>query len=303
MDDDHRRHRSARPSRGAPDRTPVGRHGRGRPGPRSLRGGGARRHDRVDRSRAHTPGRPGVPGRRPRCGPVGPRPVPGRGRHPDARPRQPGARGPRLPPRAVRRAARRGRPVPAGRVRVDRHPRPGDAGRLGGRPGARGLGAVVRVGPDDVAPAGWRPSRARAACSSRGSRWRRTRRRGRRADAGRRAGDDRPGRADEARTVPAADDRARDLPGHPSWRAARRDGRGAAAPAGVDRDQRRLHDPEHRGQGFGRRLVLAVAHGIRARGEVPLMHAAAGNTGAIGLYEHLGFRQRERGALRFVQVP
>ncbi len=62
-------------------------------------------------------------------------------------------------------------------------------------------------------------------------------------------------------------------------------------------------DADHRGQGLGRRLVLAVAHGIRERGETPLMHAAAGNTGAIGLYRHLGFRLRDRGALRFVQVP
>ena len=62
-------------------------------------------------------------------------------------------------------------------------------------------------------------------------------------------------------------------------------------------------DEGYRGQGFGRRLVLAVAHGIRERGETPLMHAAAGNTGAIGLYRHLGFRLRERGAQRFVRVP
>ena len=33
------------------------------------------------------------------------------------------------------------------------------------------------------------------------------------------------------------------------------------------------------------------------------MHAAAGNTGAIGLYRHLGFRLRERGARRFVRAP
>lgn len=62
-------------------------------------------------------------------------------------------------------------------------------------------------------------------------------------------------------------------------------------------------DEAYRGQGFGRRLVLAVAHGIRERGEAPLMHAAAGNTGAIGLYQHLGFRLRDRGAPRFVRVP
>ncbi|GAA3341529.1 hypothetical protein GCM10017714_25890 [Curtobacterium pusillum] len=62
-------------------------------------------------------------------------------------------------------------------------------------------------------------------------------------------------------------------------------------------------DAGFRGQGLGRRLVLDVAYGIRERGETPLMHAAAGNTGAIGLYQHLGFRLRDRGAPRFVQVP
>ncbi|WP_083513423.1 GNAT family N-acetyltransferase [Curtobacterium luteum] len=62
-------------------------------------------------------------------------------------------------------------------------------------------------------------------------------------------------------------------------------------------------EPEYRGQGLGRRLVLAVAHGIRQRGETPMLHAAATNTGAIALYEHLGFRLRDRGAIRFAQVP
>ncbi len=62
-------------------------------------------------------------------------------------------------------------------------------------------------------------------------------------------------------------------------------------------------DPAHRGAGLGRRLVLAVAHGVRQRGETPMLHAAAGNTGAIRLYEHLGFRLRDRGSLRFAQVP
>ncbi|MGN6407398.1 MAG: GNAT family N-acetyltransferase [Curtobacterium sp.] len=62
-------------------------------------------------------------------------------------------------------------------------------------------------------------------------------------------------------------------------------------------------DEGFRGQGLGRRLVLDVAYGIRARGETPLMHAAAGNTGAISLYRHLGFRLRDRGAPRFLRVP
>ncbi|PWJ53121.1 FR47-like protein [Quadrisphaera granulorum] len=51
-------------------------------------------------------------------------------------------------------------------------------------------------------------------------------------------------------------------------------------------------DAAWRGQGLGTRLVQAVTHGIRERGEVPFLHASATNTGAIRLYEHLGFRLR-----------
>jgi ribosomal protein S18 acetylase RimI-like enzyme len=57
-------------------------------------------------------------------------------------------------------------------------------------------------------------------------------------------------------------------------------------------------DPAHRGQGLGTRLILAVAAGIRARGETPFLHAATENTSAIRLYESLGFRTRR--TTRFV---
>ena len=51
-------------------------------------------------------------------------------------------------------------------------------------------------------------------------------------------------------------------------------------------------DPAFRRQGLGTRLVRAVAYGIRARGETPLMHASADNTNAIRLYESIGFHLR-----------
>lgn len=51
-------------------------------------------------------------------------------------------------------------------------------------------------------------------------------------------------------------------------------------------------DPDHQGEGLGTRLILAVAHGIRERGETPFLHTGAGNTNAIRLYESLGFRLR-----------
>jgi predicted GNAT family acetyltransferase len=62
-------------------------------------------------------------------------------------------------------------------------------------------------------------------------------------------------------------------------------------------------DADHRGRGLATRLVLAVAAGIRARGEVPFLHAAADNTTAIRLYEHLGFRLRARPDFVALTVP
>ncbi|MFF4833888.1 GNAT family N-acetyltransferase [Streptomyces sp. NPDC001315] len=62
-------------------------------------------------------------------------------------------------------------------------------------------------------------------------------------------------------------------------------------------------DPAVRGQGLATRLILAVAHGIRERGETPFLHTAAGNTGAIRLYESLGFRLRLRTAFLAARAP
>lgn len=62
-------------------------------------------------------------------------------------------------------------------------------------------------------------------------------------------------------------------------------------------------DPAHRGHGLATRLVLAVAAGIRSRGETPFLHASAANTVAIRLYERLGFRLRRTTVFRTVRVP
>ncbi|MGW4526248.1 GNAT family N-acetyltransferase [Amycolatopsis sp. NPDC004378] len=62
-------------------------------------------------------------------------------------------------------------------------------------------------------------------------------------------------------------------------------------------------DPAYRGQGLATRLVLAVAAGIRERGETPMMHAAASNTSAIRLYLSLGFALRHRPDFVAVRVP
>jgi ribosomal protein S18 acetylase RimI-like enzyme len=62
-------------------------------------------------------------------------------------------------------------------------------------------------------------------------------------------------------------------------------------------------DPAFRGQGLASRLVLAVAAGVRRRGDTPMMHAAATNTSAIRLYESLGFRVRRQTRFALVEAP
>lgn len=49
-------------------------------------------------------------------------------------------------------------------------------------------------------------------------------------------------------------------------------------------------DPAHRGQGLAARLVRALVAGIRSRDDRPFLHAVTTNTGAIALYERMGFR-------------
>ncbi|MFF5897775.1 GNAT family N-acetyltransferase [Streptomyces argenteolus] len=62
-------------------------------------------------------------------------------------------------------------------------------------------------------------------------------------------------------------------------------------------------DDSVRGQGLASRLIRAVAHGIRERGETPFLHAAASNTGAVRLYENLGFALRRRTSFLGAVVP
>ncbi|THA81719.1 GNAT family N-acetyltransferase [Streptomyces sp. A0592] len=61
--------------------------------------------------------------------------------------------------------------------------------------------------------------------------------------------------------------------------------------------------PGHRGRGLATRLVRAVAAGIRERGEVPFLHTSAANTGAIRLYESIGFTLRRRPFFTAVRAP
>lgn len=50
--------------------------------------------------------------------------------------------------------------------------------------------------------------------------------------------------------------------------------------------------PDFRGRGYAGALMRRVAGRILARGETPFLHAYASNTGAIALYETLGFTLR-----------
>jgi predicted GNAT family acetyltransferase len=51
-------------------------------------------------------------------------------------------------------------------------------------------------------------------------------------------------------------------------------------------------DPEHRGKGFATLLVTRLAQRLQAQGKTPFLHVFADNTGAIALYEKLGFAKR-----------
>jgi ribosomal protein S18 acetylase RimI-like enzyme len=62
-------------------------------------------------------------------------------------------------------------------------------------------------------------------------------------------------------------------------------------------------DDAYRGQGLATRLIHAIAHGIRQRGETPFLHASAANVNALRLYEALGFRLRREVSFVAVRVP
>ena len=52
--------------------------------------------------------------------------------------------------------------------------------------------------------------------------------------------------------------------------------------------------PEHTGKGYAKQLVAHTCHKIVGEGKVPYLHVADTNTGAITLYEKLGFWTRRK---------
>jgi ribosomal protein S18 acetylase RimI-like enzyme len=62
-------------------------------------------------------------------------------------------------------------------------------------------------------------------------------------------------------------------------------------------------DPAYRGRGLAGRLIRAAAVGIRARGELPFLHASAENTSAVRLYERIGFTPRRPMVFAILRSP
>jgi ribosomal protein S18 acetylase RimI-like enzyme len=61
--------------------------------------------------------------------------------------------------------------------------------------------------------------------------------------------------------------------------------------------------PEARGQGHAVRLLRALIARIVARGERPFLHVAEENSGALALYERLGFETRKHVTFRGFRTP
>jgi predicted GNAT family acetyltransferase len=58
--------------------------------------------------------------------------------------------------------------------------------------------------------------------------------------------------------------------------------------------------PDHRGQGLASRLMGALIAGIQLRSQRAFLHVLSTNTGAIRLYEELGFRVRQTATITVV---
>ena len=62
-------------------------------------------------------------------------------------------------------------------------------------------------------------------------------------------------------------------------------------------------DDAWRGHGFASQLIRVLVASIRARGDTSFLHAVATNTGAIRLYEAMGFELRQTTVFRALRAP
>lgn len=62
-------------------------------------------------------------------------------------------------------------------------------------------------------------------------------------------------------------------------------------------------DPSARGRGYAERLVRAVAHGIVARGDRPMLHASAANEHALRQYRRWGFTFSRSMCFDLIRAP
>ena len=62
-------------------------------------------------------------------------------------------------------------------------------------------------------------------------------------------------------------------------------------------------DPAHQRRGLAAALVTELVERIHARGELPFLHVAEDNLGALRVYEALGFTQRARIEAIILRAP
>jgi predicted GNAT family acetyltransferase len=75
------------------------------------------------------------------------------------------------------------------------------------------------------------------------------------------------------------------------------------SPAGFTAVSAVCTHPEFRGHGYARALVAAVARGIFDEGCVPFLASFEANTGAVRIYEQVGFKVRRQFHLAVVKPP
>ncbi len=106
-----------------------------------------------------------------------------------------------------------------------------------------------------------------------------------------------------AGALPAPHGRTRRLPRYPAPRQADRAGGRTAATARLDGDQRGLHSRTTAARAWPRDWSARSRPASGSAENTPFLHASATNTGAIRLYESIGFTLRRRSEFLLVRTP